>query len=50
MNVELHTKKYVEKGSSVEIFCEHNVPQAALYKVKYPSKYELWMSWTCWAF
>ena len=32
-NVELLLKKYVEKGSSVTLFCEHNVAEKDLYKV-----------------
>lgn len=34
-DVEVHlvVRKYVEKGSSVTLHCEHNVPEKILYKV-----------------
>lgn len=32
--IELHVKKYVEKGSSVTLFCEHTVADEDLYKVR----------------
>ncbi|XP_063705124.1 uncharacterized protein LOC134834407 [Culicoides brevitarsis] len=31
--IELHVQKYVEKGSSVTLFCEHTVADEDLYKV-----------------
>lgn len=35
-DVEVHlvVRKYVEKGSSVTLHCEHNVPEKILYKVR----------------
>jgi hypothetical protein len=33
VEVQLITKKYVEKGSSVTLYCRHNVDLDSLYKV-----------------
>lgn len=33
VEVRLVVRKYVDKGSSVTLHCEHNVPSKILYKV-----------------
>lgn len=33
VEVELLTKNYVEKGSSVTLYCRHNFPFETIYKV-----------------
>lgn len=46
VQVTLTAKKYVEKGSSVTLYCDHNVPQDILYKVgKWSFLVFLWKLW-----
>lgn len=41
VEVRLVVRKYVDKGTSVTLHCEHNVPAKILYKVR------VWCVWRC---
>lgn len=48
VEVQLITKKYAEKGSSVSFFCNHNVDLDILYKVMATSSLYYRPLWTFW--
>lgn len=39
VEVQLITRKFVEKGSSVTLYCKHNVEQKILHKVSNLTRY-----------